>query len=77
MIPAWKIPSADTEQVQAYFYREILTACFALGALWPLAYGFGFIRNHIFLTAAWVLGCSLMSVFPILPVSKMEDIDTM
>ncbi|KAJ5892840.1 GPI ethanolamine phosphate transferase 1 [Penicillium tannophilum] len=62
--------------VQAYFYREILTVCFALGALWPLAYGFGFIRNNIFLTVAWVLGCSLMSIFPILPVSKMEDIDT-
>ncbi|KAJ5631568.1 GPI ethanolamine phosphate transferase 1 [Penicillium longicatenatum] len=62
--------------VQAYFYREILTICFALGALWPLAYGFGFIRNHVFLTVAWILGCSLMSIFPILPVSKMEDIDT-
>ncbi|KAJ6084389.1 GPI ethanolamine phosphate transferase 1 [Penicillium sp. IBT 16267x] len=62
--------------VQAYFYREILTICFALGALWPLAYGFGFIRNNIFLTAAWFLGCSLLSIFPILPVSKMEDIDT-
>ncbi|KAJ5929586.1 GPI ethanolamine phosphate transferase 1 [Penicillium verhagenii] len=62
--------------VQAYFYREILTVCFALGALWPLAYGVGFIRNHAFLTTAWVLGCSLMSIFPILPVSKMEDVDT-
>jgi phosphatidylinositol glycan class N len=63
--------------VQSYFHREILTVCFALGALWPLAYGFSFVRNHTFLIATWALGCCLMSTFTMLPVVKMEDITSM
>ncbi|KAJ5128629.1 hypothetical protein N7476_007249 [Penicillium atrosanguineum] len=60
--------------VQSYFHREILTVCFGLGALWPLAYGLSFVRNHAFLTATWALGCCLMSTFTLLPVVKMEDL---
>lgn len=63
--------------VQSYFHREILTICFALGALWPLAYGLSFVRNHTFLTATWALGCCLMSTFTMLPVVKMEDLTSM
>ncbi|KAJ5731171.1 GPI ethanolamine phosphate transferase 1 [Penicillium malachiteum] len=62
--------------VQAYFYREILTICFGLGAVWPIVYGFGFIRQHIFLIATWVLGCTLMGMFTLLSVIKIEDLDT-
>jgi phosphatidylinositol glycan class N len=64
-------------QVQSYFHREILTVCFALGALWPAANGLSFVRNHVFLTATWALGCCLMSTFTLLPVVKVEDITTM
>lgn len=63
--------------VQSYFHREIFSVCFALAIFWPLAYGIGFIRNHGFLTAAWALGCGLMSIFTLLPVNKQEDISTM
>ncbi|KAJ5734322.1 GPI ethanolamine phosphate transferase 1 [Penicillium malachiteum] len=62
--------------VQAYFYRDILTICFGLGAIWPIVYGFGFIRQHIFLIATWVLGCTLMGMFTLLSVIKIEDLDT-
>ncbi|KAJ5675699.1 GPI ethanolamine phosphate transferase 1 [Penicillium macrosclerotiorum] len=62
--------------VQSYFHREIFTIGFALGAIWPLVYGFSFIRSHVFLTVAWALGCSLMGIFTLLPVVKVENIDT-
>ncbi|KAJ6083846.1 hypothetical protein N7467_007981 [Penicillium canescens] len=62
--------------VQSYFHREIFTVCFALGALWPVVHGFGFIRSHALLSVTWALGCGLMSTFTLLPVIKMENIDT-
>jgi phosphatidylinositol glycan class N len=62
--------------VQSYFHREIFTVCFALGALWPVFHGFGFIRSHALLSVTWVLGCGLMSTFTLLPVIKVENIDT-
>ncbi|KAJ5326472.1 hypothetical protein MYU51_010033 [Penicillium brevicompactum] len=62
--------------VQSYFHREIFTVCFALGAFWPAVHGFGFVRSHATLTATWVLGCGLMSSFTLLPVIKVENIDT-
>lgn len=64
-------------QVQSYFYREILTVCFVLGAFWPALYGTGFITKHAGLSASWVVGCCLMSTFTLLPVIKVEDINTM
>ncbi|KAJ5788043.1 GPI ethanolamine phosphate transferase 1 [Penicillium paradoxum] len=62
--------------VQSYFHREIFTVCFALGALWPVVHGFSFIRKHAFLSVTWALGCGLMSLFTLLPVIKVENIDT-
>lgn len=63
--------------VQSYFHREIFTVCFALGALWPVIHGFTFIRSHALLSATWALGCGLMSSFTLLPVIKVENLDTM
>lgn len=63
--------------VQSYFHREIFTVCFALGALWPVVHGFTFIRSHVLLSATWALGCGLMSSFTLLPVIKVENLDTM
>lgn len=63
--------------VQSYFYREILTVCFVLGAFWPIAYGTKFLGSHAFLSAAWAIGCWLMSTFTLLPVIKIESITTM
>jgi phosphatidylinositol glycan class N len=63
--------------VQSYFHREIFTVCFALGALWPVIHGFSFIRSHALLSATWALGCGLMSSFTLLPVIKVENLDTM
>ncbi|KAJ5480871.1 GPI ethanolamine phosphate transferase 1 [Penicillium diatomitis] len=62
--------------VQSYFRREIFTIGFGLGALWPLFYGLKFVREHAFLTVTWALGCSLMSIFTLLPVLKVENLDT-
>ncbi|KAJ5791442.1 uncharacterized protein N7518_008453 [Penicillium psychrosexuale] len=62
--------------VQSYFHREIFTVCFALGALWPVIHGFSFIRSHPLLSATWSLGCGLMSSFTLLPVIKVENLDT-
>ncbi|EKV15930.1 GPI ethanolamine phosphate transferase 1 [Penicillium digitatum PHI26] len=62
--------------VQSYFHREIFTVCFALGALWPVIHGLSFIRSHALLSATWALGCGLMSSFTLLPVIKVENLDT-
>ncbi|KAJ5143040.1 GPI ethanolamine phosphate transferase 1 [Penicillium bovifimosum] len=62
--------------VQSYFHREIFTVCFALGAFWPVVHGLGFLRSHALLSATWAIGCGLMSLFTLLPVIKVENIDT-
>ncbi|OXV08227.1 hypothetical protein Egran_04014 [Elaphomyces granulatus] len=62
--------------VQAYFHREIFTFCFILGAFWPLFYGKDFIRHNWLLLVNWMIFCSLMSIFTLLPAVKVEDIDT-
>jgi phosphatidylinositol glycan class N len=36
-----------------------------------------FIRNHVLLSATWAVGSGLMAIFTLLPVTKMENIDTM
>lgn len=66
----------NIRQVQSYFHREILTVCFVLGAFWPLLYGTRFIGEHAALSASWAVGCFVMSTFTLLPVIKVENIDT-
>ncbi|THC99234.1 hypothetical protein EYZ11_001322 [Aspergillus tanneri] len=61
--------------VQSYFYREIYTVCFLLGAFWPLIYGIRFVKAHRLLSAPWAIGCSLMSIFTLLPANKVEDMN--
>ncbi|BDD56036.1 Glycosyl phosphatidyl inositol anchor synthesis [Monascus purpureus] len=62
--------------VQSYFLREIFTACFILGAFWPVVYGTSFVTQHALLSATWAVGCLLMSTFTLLPAVKVEDITT-
>ncbi|EED18281.1 GPI-anchor biosynthetic protein (Mcd4), putative [Talaromyces stipitatus ATCC 10500] len=62
--------------VQSYCHREIFTILFILAAFWPLFYGKAFISRHLALTAAWFVGCCLMSIFTLLPVVKVEDTTT-
>jgi phosphatidylinositol glycan class N len=68
---------ADRQQVQSYFHREIFTVCFILGSFWPILHGIDFVRQNTVLTATWAVGCSLMSTFTLLPVIKVENINTM
>ncbi|KAJ5225445.1 GPI ethanolamine phosphate transferase 1 [Penicillium chermesinum] len=63
--------------VQSYFHREIFSVGFGLAAFWPSSYGFGFVRRNALLTVTWAIGCSLMSTFTLLPVTKMEDVNTL
>ncbi|KAJ2898856.1 GPI ethanolamine phosphate transferase 1 [Zalerion maritima] len=58
----------------AYIYREILTVLFVIGAFWPVANGFSFIRDHILLCLTWFISCVIMSTFTLLPAIKVEDI---
>ncbi|KAF4264083.1 hypothetical protein CNMCM8812_003728 [Aspergillus fumigatus] len=62
--------------VQSYFHREIYTVCFVLGSFWPILYGVDFVRQNTVLSATWAVGCSLMSTFTLLPVIKVENINT-
>ncbi|EAW13399.1 mannose-ethanolamine phosphotransferase MCD4 [Aspergillus clavatus NRRL 1] len=62
--------------VQSYFHREILTLCFVLGSFWPVLQGVDFVKQNTLLSATWAVGCSLMSTFTLLPVIKVENVDT-
>ncbi|KAK4651692.1 Glycosyl phosphatidyl inositol anchor synthesis [Podospora pseudocomata] len=58
-----------------YIHREILTGLYAIGAFWPIAYGFSFLREHAALSATWFLSCLAMSTFTLLPAMKTEDVN--
>ncbi|KAK2760236.1 Glycosyl phosphatidyl inositol anchor synthesis [Arachnomyces sp. PD_36] len=62
--------------VQSYFHREIFTVCFLIAALWPIVYGSKFLSQNRLLVASWFIGCTLSSVFTLLPVIKIENADT-
>ncbi|KAL2838371.1 Phosphatidylinositolglycan class N-domain-containing protein [Aspergillus pseudoustus] len=62
--------------VHSYFERRLYTVCFILGGLWPLTYGFEFLRRNVALYGTWAVGCFLMSIFTLLPAMKVEDVDT-
>ncbi|KAH6856475.1 Phosphatidylinositolglycan class N-domain-containing protein [Chaetomium sp. MPI-CAGE-AT-0009] len=59
-----------------YIHREILTILFVIGAFWPIAYGFSFLRQHIALSITWFLSCIAMSTFTLLPPAMTtEDVN--
>ncbi|KAH7327876.1 phosphatidylinositolglycan class N [Stachybotrys elegans] len=57
----------------SYIHREILTGLYILGSLWPMTYGFQFIRTHTALSLTWTLSCLCMSTFTLLSAMKVED----
>ncbi|KDE08226.1 hypothetical protein MVLG_01493 [Microbotryum lychnidis-dioicae p1A1 Lamole] len=61
---------------QAYLVREYLTYILIIIALaWPLlGMDRAFIRKEQRLVAAWAASCSLLSIFPQLPVEKGENL---
>ncbi|KAL4877330.1 Phosphatidylinositolglycan class N-domain-containing protein [Aspergillus karnatakaensis] len=62
--------------VHSYFERKIYTLLFILGAFWPLFYGSAFLKKHATLSGTWFIGCSLMSIFTLLPANKADDVTT-
>ncbi|KAL8693040.1 MAG: hypothetical protein Q9218_002056 [Villophora microphyllina] len=61
--------------VLSYFHRSVYTVCFIAAAFWPTIYGRQFTSQNILLIATWSVACQLMSVFTILPVVKIENIN--
>ncbi|KAK5110399.1 hypothetical protein LTR85_001263 [Meristemomyces frigidus] len=59
--------------VQSYYHREIYTICYLLAAAWPAVYGLNFVQSNWILCTTWVLGCTAMSIFTILPAIKVES----
>ncbi|CAH0050033.1 unnamed protein product [Clonostachys solani] len=59
----------------AYIHREIFTGLYMIGALWPVFQGFSFLKSHAMLSLTWVVSCSVMSVFTLLPANKLEDVN--
>ena len=64
-------------KVQGYSHREMFSICFIFAAFWPAVYGWDFLRQNTRLLATWALACFAMSVFTLLPVVKVEDINLM
>ncbi|KIV89588.1 hypothetical protein PV10_06974 [Exophiala mesophila] len=62
--------------VQSYFHRTILTVCYVIGAIYPLAYGAKFIKDHLFLFISWMVGCIVLSTFTLLEANKTESANT-
>jgi phosphatidylinositol glycan class N len=58
-----------------YIYREILTVLYALGSIWPAAYGWSFLRAHPLISVTWFISCMVMSTFTLLPANKVENVD--
>lgn len=70
-------PRLTNLQALGYIYREIFTGLFVLGALWPAAYGYSFLKAHPLLSASWGVSCLVMSLFTLLPAMKVESIPLM
>lgn len=64
-------------QVLSYFHRSVYTVCFIAAAFWPAIYGSGFIMHNKILIMTWFVACQSMSVFTLLPVIKIENINVM
>ncbi|KAF2226209.1 Phosphatidylinositolglycan class N-domain-containing protein [Elsinoe ampelina] len=59
--------------VQSYYYRESYTIMYLLGIIWPVSYGFDFLRKNFVLCLTWILCCIAMSIFTLLPAMKVES----
>ncbi|QPG96722.1 Glycosyl phosphatidyl inositol anchor synthesis [Epichloe festucae Fl1] len=57
-----------------YIHREVLTVLFCIGAFYPLALGTSFIRKFVVLTTTWFVSCVAMSLFTLLPVTRVENL---
>ncbi|OZJ04522.1 hypothetical protein BZG36_02247 [Bifiguratus adelaidae] len=60
--------------VVSFFRREIISACFILGAVWPLLMPSSIRRQYPGLASLWSLSCMATSTFTLLPVEKGEDV---
>ncbi|KAL8987170.1 MAG: hypothetical protein Q9177_003595, partial [Variospora cf. flavescens] len=61
--------------VLSYFHRSVYTVCFIAAAFWPTIYGSDFISCNKVLVATWFVACQSMSLFTLLPVVKVENIN--
>ncbi|TKX26545.1 GPI ethanolamine phosphate transferase [Elsinoe australis] len=59
--------------VQSYYYREMYTVMYLMGIIWPVSYGFDFLRKNFVLCLTWILCCIAMSIFTLLPAIKVES----
>ncbi|KAF4552915.1 GPI ethanolamine phosphate transferase-like protein [Elsinoe fawcettii] len=59
--------------VQSYYYRETYTVMYLMGIIWPVSYGFDFLRKNFVLCLTWILCCIAMSIFTLLPAIKIES----
>ncbi|PNS16298.1 hypothetical protein CAC42_6405 [Sphaceloma murrayae] len=59
--------------VQSYYRREMYTVMYLLGVVWPVTYGFEFLRKNFLLCITWIACCIAMSVFTLLPANKVEN----
>ncbi|KAF9734567.1 phosphatidylinositolglycan class N [Paraphaeosphaeria minitans] len=62
------------EQGESYFIREIYTVCYLLASSWPMFYGDTFMRKNYGAVFSWVVSCTLMSTFTLLPANKAESL---
>lgn len=58
-------------------HREVYTLCYLAATTWPAFYGMDFVRKEKLLVSTWVLACTVMSSFTLLPAIKTESIDLM
>ncbi|KAI4094661.1 MAG: hypothetical protein LQ344_002132 [Seirophora lacunosa] len=61
--------------VLSYSHRSVYTVCFIAAAFWPTVYGRDFICHNKILVATWFVACQSMSLFTLLPVVKVENIN--
>ena len=64
-------------QALGYTHREVFTVLFIAAATWPLFYGTKFLNQNKFLVGTWIISCSIMSTFTLLPAIKTENISLM
>ncbi|KAI0888857.1 GPI ethanolamine phosphate transferase 1 [Annulohypoxylon maeteangense] len=57
-----------------YIHREIFTALFIVGSLYPLTLGISFLQKHAAISATWFIVSLLMSIFTLLPANKTENV---